>query len=105
MNSEDEPHAKRRGWLKNGNNPGDPSKAPRCLAKTRRGGQCRAPAVRGRRRCRLHGGLSTGPKTPEGLSRSKRANYKHGEYSAEASQIRALARMLRINGYRKVGEE
>ncbi len=31
------PHEKRRGWLRNGNPPGDLSKAPRCEAKTRRG--------------------------------------------------------------------
>jgi hypothetical protein len=30
----DEPHAKRWGWLKNGNRPGDVSKAPRCGART-----------------------------------------------------------------------
>lgn len=34
-------------------------------------------------RCRLHGGLSTGPKTLEGLSRSRVANWKHGKYSAD----------------------
>jgi hypothetical protein len=43
---------------------------PRCGATTRTGGRCRAPVVwkaaerRPRARCRLHGGLSTGPKTP-----------------------------------------
>src|SRR6516165_6862108 len=31
---------------------------------------CRNWAVRGRKRCRLHGGLSTGPKTPDGKARS-----------------------------------
>jgi hypothetical protein len=35
-------------------------------------------------RCRLHGGLSTGPRTPEGLQRSRRARWVHGERSAEA---------------------
>ena len=30
----------RRGWLKNGNQPGDPQVAPRCGAKTRRGNGC-----------------------------------------------------------------
>jgi len=39
--------------------------------------------VRGGRRCRLHGGLSTGPRTPEGLERSRRARWKHGAYSRE----------------------
>jgi hypothetical protein len=32
-------------------------------------------------RCRLHGDLSTGPRTPEGLERSRRARWKHGFYS------------------------
>ena len=31
---------------------------------------CRNWAVRGRKRCRLHGGLSTGPKTSDGKARS-----------------------------------
>ena len=32
----------------------------------------------------LHGGASTGPRTAEGLGRSRRARWKHGLYSAEA---------------------
>jgi hypothetical protein len=32
----------------------------------------------------MHGGCSTGPKTPEGLERSTKANWKHGRYSAKA---------------------
>jgi hypothetical protein len=42
------------------------SKRPRCGAKTRAGAPCLMRPVAGKRRCRLHGGLSTGPKTPEG---------------------------------------
>jgi hypothetical protein len=38
-------------------------------------------------RCRLHGGLSTGPRTPEGLERSRRANWKHGVYSRETREL------------------
>jgi hypothetical protein len=34
-------------------------------------------------RWRVHGGLSTGPRTPEGLARSRRSNWKHGYYSAK----------------------
>jgi hypothetical protein len=41
----------------------------RCGAKTRMGSPCQAPSVHGRDRCRMHGGLSTGPKTPEGRAR------------------------------------
>ena len=36
--------------------------------------------MEGKRRCRLHGGLSTGPKTPEGRARIAAANTQHGRY-------------------------
>ena len=75
--------AMNRGWLKHGNPPGDPSQAPRCGARTRKDQPCRAPAVRGKRRCRMHGGRSTGPRTPAGRERSTRARWTHGRYSAE----------------------
>lgn len=53
--------------------------APRCGANTRAGTSCCAPAM-ANGRCRMHGGLSTGPRTPEGLARSRTANWKHGDY-------------------------
>jgi glucans biosynthesis protein len=83
------PMRRRRGHLINGNPPGDSSTAPRCGARTRGGGACRSPAVRGKRRCRMHGGLSTGPRTPEGLERSRRARWLHGRYSVETRRRRA----------------
>jgi hypothetical protein len=43
-------------------------------------------------RCRMHGGPSTGPRTAEGLERSRRSRWKHGHYSAEAKQVRREAR-------------
>ena len=43
-------------------------------------------------RCRNHGGKSTGPMTCEGLERSRKANWKHGDYSAETRAKRAQAR-------------
>ena len=43
-------------------------------------------------RCRVHGGLSTGPRTAEGLARAGRSNWKHGYYSAEAKRVRRDAR-------------
>jgi len=49
-----------------------------CLAKTRRGTLCRNPALKGRSRCQLHGGRSTGPKTIEGRARVRIANWRHG---------------------------
>lgn len=41
----------------------------RCGAKTRKGLPCRNMSEAGRRRCKFHGGKSTGPKTPEGKER------------------------------------
>jgi len=42
-----------------------------CGAYARSTGQpCQAPRVPGKRRCRLHGGLSSGPTTPEGKRKS-----------------------------------
>ncbi len=88
------PRTQRRGWLKHGNPPADVTKAPRCGAKTRRRGTpCQGPAMRNGR-CRLHGGLSTGAKTAEGIERIRRAQLKHGRYSKQAKAERAEARRL-----------
>ena len=41
-----------------------------CNAKTRSGGRCKRRDIRRNGRCKFHGGMSTGPKTPEGKKRS-----------------------------------
>ena len=35
---------------------------------------------------------STGPRTPEGLERSRKSGWKHGHYSAKAKRVRRDAR-------------
>jgi len=40
-----------------------------CNARTRRGTRCNKPALPGKLRCNLHGGLSTWARTPEGRAR------------------------------------
>jgi hypothetical protein len=55
----------------------------RCGAKTRRGPPCMSPAVRGKRRCRMHGG-AVGSGAPVG---NKNA-LKHGLYTREAIEER-----------------
>jgi hypothetical protein len=66
--------------------------APRCGARSKRTGKpCRGAAMPNGR-CKLHGGKSTGPLTPEGLERSSRANWKHGYYSREAKAERSRSR-------------
>jgi hypothetical protein len=63
--------------------------SPRCGAKIRTGGSCRAPAMRTKRRCRMHGGA------PEsGAPRGNQNARKHGLFTrdaiAEGKQIQAL---------------
>jgi hypothetical protein len=65
----------------------------KCGARTRRGTLCRRPGMRNGR-CRLHGGLSTGPKTREGRQRIRIALLKHGRYTKEARQARLECREL-----------
>jgi glucans biosynthesis protein len=60
--------------------------APRCGAQARAGTPCRCPAIRGRARCRLHGGLSPG--APKG---SGNGNFKDGFWTSEAVQERRWA--------------
>ena len=68
----------------------------RCLAKTRRGTPCQKAALKGRNRCRLHGGLSTGPRTLEGKARTIAAHTKHGRRSrAHVEKVKAINAELR----------
>ncbi|GAA0641049.1 hypothetical protein GCM10009101_11400 [Brevundimonas lenta] len=55
-----------------------------CGAKTRRGHACRCLALKSGR-CRLHGGLSTGPKTTDGWARTRAG------YAAWVNRKRQLA--------------
>lgn len=47
-----------------------------CGALTRRGMACKLKSEPGKARCRLHGGLSTGPKTAEGKARIAEAQHR-----------------------------
>jgi hypothetical protein len=66
--------------------------SPRCGARTRRGSQCRSPAMPNGR-CRMQGGPSPG--APKG----NRNAFKHGHYTAKAIEdrrnIAALVRVMR----------
>jgi hypothetical protein len=70
--------------------------SPRCGARTRARCPCQAPALRGKTRCRRHGGLSTGPRTAEGLARLRAARMVHGAFSAaQRAQDRHMISSLR----------
>jgi hypothetical protein len=70
---------------------------PRCGAKTRAGGSCKAPAVPGKARCRMHGGLSCGPRTEDGKKRSLAAarigweRWNNARLTAKAAVVSAHA--------------
>jgi hypothetical protein len=87
-----QPHTPRRGWLKNGNPPGDLRNAKKCGAKTRRKSACQAPAMTNGR-CRMHGGMSTGPRTAAGIEAIRRSRTIHGFYSKTAVLERRAARL------------
>ncbi|WP_281406864.1 HGGxSTG domain-containing protein [Methylobacterium sp. WL103] len=70
--------------------------ADRCGAKRRDGGACQQPAMRNGR-CRLHGGKSTGARTPGGKAKAQAGNLKHGRFSADAiTERRELRRVLHL---------
>ena len=62
---------------------------PRCGAKTRRGTACQSAAIKGKARCRLHGGRSTGP-SAEARRRMSQANMVHGRYCRATVELRRL---------------
>ena len=76
---------------------GDPRRAPKCGAKTRVGTSCQRPPIRGRTRCRLHGGLSPG--APRG---AKNGNFRNGDWTAEAIEERKWLRSL-VRSFAKTG--
>ena len=63
--------------------------SPRCGARTRAGGSCRAPATHGKRRCRMHGGAAESG-APRGNRNARRHGLFTGDAIAERKQIRAL---------------
>ena len=64
--------------MKSHNNPMHLLNSPRCSAKTRSGTPCQAPAVKGKCRCRMHGGNSPG------ATKGNKNALRHGFYAAEA---------------------
>ncbi len=61
---------------------------PLCGAKNRQGKPCRAPAMKGKKRCRLHGGKSLGG--------NAHGRYKHGQWTRDAiEERRRVSELLR----------
>ncbi len=77
---------------------------PRCQAKSKRTKlQCRAPASKGKTKCRFHGGASTAPKTEAGRQRCAEVKTIHGRETrsirAERSQATARLSVLEQVGF------
>ena len=70
-------------------NTGPMRQSPRCGARTRRGTPCQAPAVAGKKRCRMHGGAQ-GSGAPPGNQNA----LKHGLHTAEAREMKLWIRTL-----------
>jgi hypothetical protein len=70
-------------------NAGPMLSSPRCGATTRAGRPCRSPAVRGKRRCRMHGG-APGSGAPKGNQNA----LKHGVFTKDAIAERRETRAL-----------
>ncbi|QOZ13411.1 HGGxSTG domain-containing protein [Bradyrhizobium sp. CCBAU 51765] len=64
--------------------------SPRCSAGTRGGFACRAPALRGKLRCRMHGGARG-----SGAPRGNQNALKHGAFTQEGiAERRAIGTLL-----------
>ena len=64
--------------------------APLCGAQNRAGMPCRCPAMKGKARCRIHGGAN-GSGAPKG---ERNGMWKHGGDTVEAMALRRAANRL-----------
>jgi hypothetical protein len=67
-----------------------------CGAKTRLGTPCKNWALKNRNRCKFHGGLSTGPKTQQGIEAIRQAHLKHGKYVSVIAKRKFLLLHTRL---------
>jgi hypothetical protein len=70
-------------------NTGSTLASPRCGARTRTDDACRSPAVRGKKRCRVHGGAA-GSGAPKANQNARKHGLFTGDAIAERRQIQAL---------------
>ncbi|MGD2169927.1 MAG: HGGxSTG domain-containing protein [Chlamydiota bacterium] len=67
----------------------------KCSAKSKRSGeQCKNWAIRGKTKCKFHGGKSIGPRTAIGKEKARQAHVTHGlktqQNLQQVKQIRQL---------------
>ncbi|WP_346730842.1 HGGxSTG domain-containing protein [Bradyrhizobium sp. 21] len=80
-------------------NTGAMMRSQRCGANTRSGTACRAPAVHGKARCRMHGGARR-----SGAPRGNQNARTHGEFTGDAAAERAQDRAVLNDALKLLGE-
>jgi len=76
-----------------------------CSAKSKRSQErCRNPAIKGKTKCKHHGGRSTGSRTPEGKTRQIEANTKHGNETRAIREERS-AKLAELYELEMLGRE
>lgn len=85
------------------NNPMQQELKITCFAKTRSGHPCKTATVKGKKRCRMHGGAK-GTGAPKGNQNA----FKHGRYSREFIENRRAATSRRrewVAFFKEMGSE
>ena len=78
-------------------------KCHRCQARSSHSKkQCAKPALKNKRVCSTHGGLSTGPKTQEGIKRIQSAHWKHGN-ETKGARAERKAKSLMFQRLEEIG--
>ena len=76
-----------------------------CDAKSKRTTQqCRNPAIKGKTKCKNHGGRSTGSKSPEGKARQIAANTNHSNETRAIREKRS-AKLAELYELEMLGRE
>lgn len=76
----------------------------RCNATSKRTkSQCSAPAIKGKTKCKNHGGRSEGPVTVEGRARCAEAKMVHGQETRQGRIERGKA-MKRLRELEEIGQ-
>lgn len=71
---------------------------PNCGAKNRRGQPCAMTPEPDKKRCKFHGGRSTGPRTPEGRTRIADAQRLRWKKHRAGEQLLAATACARVTG-------
>jgi hypothetical protein len=66
--------------------------------------RCGSPAIKGKTKCRFHGGRSSGSRTPEGKARQIAANTKHG-FETRAIREERSVKLAELYALEMLGRE